>query len=278
MKLGYIGLGTLGAPIARRLARCGFDLIACDISPKALEAFDEPGCERSPDPIATATACDALGICVRTDAQLEALTGDGTLFAALGPGGVVMLNSTVSPDLARKLAAMAESASVHFVDVGNSGGEPLALAGKLSLFVGASEEALEKARPLLEALGTVSHLGPPGRGQEGKLLNNLISIANYGMSAAILDLGEKLNFDRDQLRDALMAGSAQSFALRVVPGLIQPAGRGGHGLEALHDLLEKDVIHAGKLLGGEDPSLAALIAASRHMLDRLKEEAAKTEA
>src|SRR6516162_10296044 len=104
----------MGAPIARRLARRGFPVVGCDISAQMLEAFDEPGTSRLSDPIATARGADMLGICVRTDEQLEELTGDGRLFEALGNGGLVILHSTVSPELARKLAAEAKAHGVGF--------------------------------------------------------------------------------------------------------------------------------------------------------------------
>ena len=140
MKAGFIGLGSMGAPIARRLARCGFKVTGCDISPPMLEAFDEPATARSADPIATALGVTMLGICVRTDEQLEDLAGDGRLFEALGHGGLVFLHSTVSPQLARKLATKAKEYGVGFVDVGVSGGGPAAIEGKLSLFVGGEDD------------------------------------------------------------------------------------------------------------------------------------------
>lgn len=276
MKAGFIGLGSLGAPIARRLARCGFELTVCDIAPSVREAFDEPGTIRHADPIETARGSEMLGICVRTDEQVESLFSDGNLFAALPKGGIVILHSTVSPDLARRLNVQAQSHGVGFLDVGVSGGGPAVLEGKLSLFVGGEPEVVERARPWLEAIGkSIAHLGPVGRGLEGKLLNNLVSIANYGMSAAILDLGDRLQFDREQLRQALMAGSAQSFALQAVPGLLRPRGPGAPGaLESLHDLLKKDVDLARAFAPQSDPAMSALLAESQAMLDRIKRQAA----
>jgi 3-hydroxyisobutyrate dehydrogenase-like beta-hydroxyacid dehydrogenase len=276
MKVGFIGLGSMGAPIARRLARQGFAVTGCDVSAEALAAFDEPGTVREADPIATASAAELLGVCVRTDDQLEDLLRGGAVFAALGEGGVFILNSTVAPDLARRLADEAGAVGVGFIDVGVSGGGPAALEGKLSLFVGGEDAVVEKARPFLDAIGRVAHLGPVGRGLEGKLLNNLISIANYGMSSAILDLGDRLEFDRAQLSEALMAGSAQSFALKAVPGMIRPhEGMPGY-LDYLHDLLKKDVDHARDLAPADDPALAALIASAEAMLRRVKRAAAES--
>lgn len=279
-KAGFIGLGSMGAPIARRLARSGFEVIGCDVSEEMLAAFDEPGTQRSSDPIATARESDMLGICVRTDAQLEALAGDGRLFEALGRGGVAILHSTVSPELAQRLAAKAKEYGVGFVDVGVSGGGPAAIEGQLSLFVGAETADLERARPWLEAIGKkLSHLGPVGRGQEGKLLNNLISIANYGMSASIVDVGVDMGFDRQALIDAFMAGSAQSFALRVGPGMVQP--REAHGapgtFQGLHDLLKKDVDHCRDLPVSETAALAGLLASCDVMLARIRRAVAEAE-
>jgi 3-hydroxyisobutyrate dehydrogenase-like beta-hydroxyacid dehydrogenase len=272
----------MGAPIARRLARSGFEVIGCDISPAVLAAFDEPGTTTSTDSLDTARQSDILGICVLSDAQLETLVAGGKLFEALGEGGVVVLHSTVSPDLARRLAVQAREYGVGFVDVGVSGGGPAAIEGQLSLFIGGEEADVEKARPWLEAIGKkLTRLGPVGRGQEGKLLNNLISIANYGMSAAIIDLALAMGFERESFTEALAAGSAQSFALRVGPGFVQPRP-GGHGatstLASLHDLLKKDVDHCRELTSAEPEQLAALIASCDAMLSRLKRAQAEAEA
>ena len=272
MKAGFIGLGSMGAPIARRLARCGFSVTGCDVSPAMLEAFDEPGTARCADPLETARDSELLGICVRTDAQLEALADGGKLYEALGPGGLVILHSTVAPELAVRQAELAASYGVGFVDVGVSGGGPAAIEGQLSLFVGANDEDFAKARPWLEAISkAMAHLGPVGRGQQAKLLNNLISIANYGMSAAIVDIGEDMGFGRQQLIDAFMAGSAQSFALRVAPGFTAP----GRDHMDLHDLLKKDVDHARALPTSEVAARDGLVAASEVLLDRLRRAAGK---
>ncbi|GAB7552045.1 hypothetical protein NRB_15470 [Novosphingobium sp. 11B] len=280
MPVGFIGLGSMGAPIARRLARAGFEVIGCDVSEEMLAAFDEAGTARESDPIATAKKAEILGICVRTDAQLEGLAGDGRLFEALGENGIVILHSTVSPALAQKLAAKAKEYGVGFVDVGVSGGGPAAIEGKLSLFVGAEDADLERARPWLEAISQkLSQLGPVGKGQEGKLLNNLISIANYGMSAAIVDVGVDMGFDRQLLIDAFMAGSAQSFALGVGPRMVQPrTGMGAPSTFAgLHDLLKKDVDHCRHLPVHETQALSGLIASCDLMLARIRRAATEAD-
>lgn len=271
-KATFIGLGSMGAPIARRLARNGYSIVGCDVWPAALQAFDEPGTSREPDPLTAARQAKLLGICVRTDEQLEQLVGGGALFAAVGNGGLVILHSTVAPELARRIATQAQRCGVDLIDVGVSGGGPAAIEGKLSLFVGGDKAAVERARPWLQTIGkSVAYLGPVGRGLEGKLLNNLISIANYGMSAAIVDVGARLGFETAELCQALMAGSAQSFALKVSPGwLAKSATNTSARLLDLHDLLKKDVSHARNLLPADDPAMSALLAACEAMLARLK--------
>ncbi len=268
--VGFIGLGLMGAPIARRLARQGFDVTGCDIYPPALKAFDEPGTLLEADPIAAAQGKQIVGICVRTDEQLRNLAGDGRIFAAQGAGGIFIITSTVSPDLARELEKLAATHGVKLIDVGVSGGQPAALEGKLSLFVGGDEAVVESARPALEAIGTVSHLGPVGRGLEGKLLNNLACIANYGLAASILDLGVALNFDREQLRQALQRGSAQSFALQVVPGMVGWRETStAAGVADLRNLLAKDVYLSADLAPAEDPAMSALQNACHVLLRRM---------
>jgi 3-hydroxyisobutyrate dehydrogenase-like beta-hydroxyacid dehydrogenase len=270
----------MGAPIARRLARCDFDVIGCDIVPQMLQAFDEPKTTRSRDPIETAQLAEQLGICVRTDEQLVNLVDGGKLFAALGEGGLVILHSTVSPNLARELAALAGKHAVGFVDVGVSGGGPAAIEGKLSLFVGGEDADVERARPWLDAIGkSMVHLGQVGKGLEAKLLNNLISIANYGMSAAIVDVATALGFDRDTFIEALMSGSAQSFALKVGPGFVRK--RSGIGSTSsfmgLHDLLKKDVDHCRELPPSDPVAMQALLASCEVMLARIKRAAEEVE-
>jgi len=273
----FMGLGSMGAPIARRLARSGFSVHGYDVSPAALQAFDEPGTTRERDPFVAARQAKLLGICVRTDEQLEDLVSGSALFAALGNGGLVILHSTVAPELARRLAAQARQSGVDLIDVGVSGGGPAAIEGKLSLFVGGEKAAVERAQPWLQAIATsIAYLGPVGRGLEGKLLNNLISIANYGMSAAIIDVGARLGFDTEQLCQALMAGSAQSFALKVSPRWVtKSAANTPARVMDLHDLLKKDVDHARNLLPADDPAMVALLASCEAMLARLRLAAAQ---
>lgn len=268
--VGFIGLGLMGMPIARRLARQGFAVTGCDIFPATLESFDESGTKREADPVEAARGKDIVGICVRTDEQLRDLTRDGAVFAAQGEGGIFIITSTVSPELAQTLEKEAAQHGVSVIDVGVSGGHHYALDGKLSLFVGGDDDVVAKAQPWLDAIGTTSHLGPVGRGLTGKLLNNLACIANYGLAASILDLGVQLDFDREQLREALQRGSAQSFALQVAPTMMGlREGQTAKDVAGLRNLLEKDVRLSAKLADAEDVAMSALQDACEVLLARM---------
>jgi 3-hydroxyisobutyrate dehydrogenase len=264
VRVGYIGLGTLGGPIARRIAEAGFALTIYDLFAEAVARWAAPGMAKAATTLEVAEASDALCLCVRTDADVLDVVAGGTLFAALGDGGLLIIQSTIDPELCRTLAAEAAPYGVAVIDCGSSGGAPAAAEGRLALYVGGEDAAVARAAPLFECLGSFHHLGPVGRGMEGKLLNNLISIANYGMSAHILDLGAHLGFDRGLLHRMLMAGSAQSFALKVVPGFVAP-----ERLENMRTLLGKDVEHCRHLADADLPAMQALIPAAQSMIDLL---------
>jgi 3-hydroxyisobutyrate dehydrogenase-like beta-hydroxyacid dehydrogenase len=268
--VGFIGLGLMGMPIARRLARQGFAVTGCDIHAPTLASFDEPDTERQGDPVEAARGKDIVGICVRNDEQLRDLVGSGEIFAAQGAGGIFVITSTVSPELAQELADEAAPHGVSVIDVGVSGGHHYALEGKLSLFVGGDANVVARAQPWLDAIGTTSHLGPTGRGLTGKLLNNLACIANYGLAASILDLGVQLDFDREQLRQALQRGSAQSFALQVVPTMMGlREGQTAEDVRSLRNLLEKDVRLSAGLAEAENVAMSALQDACEVLLARM---------
>jgi 3-hydroxyisobutyrate dehydrogenase len=269
-KIGYIGLGTLGAPIAECIARGGFPITVYDILPAAMDRIKTPGVARASSPQEAASTCDTLCACVRTDADMVELTQDGGVFTALGDGGVFIIHSTIAPELAVALAEQARPFGVAVLDCGVSRGGAEQVNGDLTIFLGGDVAAVEKARPLLDCLGTWQHLGPVGNGMKGKLLNNLVSIANYGMAAHILELGEHLGFDRERLYKMLLSGSAQGFAMRVAPAFVTP-----ERAPNMMTLLGKDVEHARHLADPDQPSLKALLAAAQSMVDLLAEKVAK---
>lgn len=263
MRVGYLGLGSLGAPIAACIARGGFPLTVFDVVPAAVAGFAAPGAVKAGAALEVAQASEVLCVCVRTDTDLDALADDA-LLAALGENGVLMIHSTVAPELCVTLDQRAAPHGVSVLDCGVSRGGAAVVNGDLSIYLGGPDKAVEMARPLLDCLGTWRHLGPVGRGMQGKLLNNLVSIANYACALHILDLGAHLGFDRTALREMLMAGSAQSFAMKVAPGFVTPERR-----DNMRTLLGKDVEHAKHLADPDLPAMRALIPAAQSLIERL---------
>ncbi|MET7685279.1 NAD(P)-dependent oxidoreductase [Streptomyces sp. NPDC005423] len=254
MRVGFIGLGSQGAPMARRIVEAGFATTLWARRAAALAPFADTAVKTADSPAELAAVSDVVCLCVVDDADVEQVTtaADGVL-AGLRAGGVVLVHSTVHPDTCRRLAERARAQGVSVLDAPVSGGASAAEKGSLLVLVGGDPEVFAKCRPLLATYGDpVAHLGPTGAGQLAKLLNNLLFTAQLGLAADTLALGTRLGLDREALGRILTRGSARSFALeRLVDA--------GGGLERLG-------AHAGGLLA-KDVRLFAEIAESAARTD-----------
>lgn len=213
LQVGLIGLGAMGAPMAghlhahRRLRVVGNRTLA-----KA-EAFAAGAAgvqvARAPEAFA---GCDVVALCVSFDADV--LENVQRLAAVLKPGAVVVDHSTVAVDTARRAAAMLAERGIAFLDAPVSGGVEGARNGRLSVMVGGDGEALERARPVLEAYAArISHMGGTGAGQATKAVNQVLVA---GINEAVcegLALGEALGLDAERLLPTLMAGAAANWFL-----------------------------------------------------------------
>jgi 3-hydroxyisobutyrate dehydrogenase len=246
MRVGFIGLGSQGAPMARRIVDSGYDLTLWARRPATLEAFGDTAAKSAQSPAELASVSDLVCICVVGDDDVrEVLHGDTGVLAGLTPGGIVAIHSTVHPDTCRELADSAAAHGVSLVDAPVSGGGPAAEAGTLLVMVGGDDEIAERCRPVFATYGDpIVHLGPLGSGQVTKILNNVLFTANLGAAISTLELGESLGLDRNRLCDVLNNGSATSKALTSIAGF-------GGSLNRLAPiagaLLQKDVRHAASL-------------------------------
>ena len=212
MKVGLIGLGAMGAPMARYLHNAGV-LAAVgnrtQAKADALAAELQVRAARSADNFAD---CDVVVLCVSLDADV--LENVSALAQVLKAGAVVVDHSTVSVQTARRAAAMLAEHGIGFLDAPVSGGVEGARNGKLSVMVGGGAAQLEKARPLLESYAArISHMGETGAGQATKAVNQVLVA---GINEAVcegLALGEKLGLDPDVLLPTLMAGAAGNWFL-----------------------------------------------------------------
>jgi len=247
LRAGFIGLGSQGAPMARRIVEGGLPLMLWARRPAALESFADTPATVASTPAELAAASDVIGLCVRDDSDINEVTaGDDGVLAGVAPGAIIAVHSTVHPNTVRTLAEAAALRGAFVIDAPVSGGQPAAAAGRLLVMAGGDAEHVERARPVLASYGSpVVHLGPLGAGQVTKLLNNTLFTAHLAVGASLLRLGRDLGVDPAGLAEVIASGSGESFALARV------ADAGG--------TLDRIGAHAGPLLA-KDVRLAVAVA------------------
>jgi 2-hydroxy-3-oxopropionate reductase len=217
MTIGFIGLGVMGAPMARNLLAADLEVVAWNRSPEPLAALVEAGARGADGPAAVAAEADLTIAILKDDAVVrEVLGGEDGAIAAAAPGSLVVDMSTVSPALARELAAEADARGVGFLDAPVSGGDVGAREGTLSIMVGGEAAAVERARPVFDVLGSrVTHVGAAGAGQIAKACNQVLVAVIFAGLAEALVLGSKLGADPARILDAVGGGMAANRIMEV---------------------------------------------------------------
>ena len=215
LSLGFVGLGALGLPMAVNLQRAGFSLRVHTRSRGAETDPQLAGASPCDNPAATAENVDVLLLCVSDDnAVHEVLFGRDGAAEQLQPGSIVIDCSTISPEGAQQAAFQLQRIGVHYLDAPVTGGTEGARAGSLTVLVGGDAAVLEKVRPLLEVIGgSIHHIGPVGRGQQAKAVNQVLVAGSYAAVAEAIALGQRLELPMPQVIDALKSGAAGSWAL-----------------------------------------------------------------
>lgn len=208
MRTAVIGLGTMGGAVARRLVESGFDTLVHDIDDAAAARLVERGATACT--LAGAGAADLIVTSLPNDAVVTATVIDSGVLKEWA-GRVLVELSTTLPATVEKVAEAGHPFDVAVVDCPVSGGPGEALAGKLVQLVGASDEALARARPVLDVLGSVEHVGGVGHGKTVKLLNNLMAMGSIVVAAEAFTLGVRLGLDRHELFDVLSRSGGRSF-------------------------------------------------------------------
>lgn len=188
-RVGFVGLGNIGRPMASRLVDAPGGLTVFDLVPEAAAALVERGATLADSVKDVAGRSDVICVMVQTDEQVCAVLGE--VMSSAGPGTTVVVHSTIHPDTAVDAARLAEQGGVHVLDAAVSGGPMGAESGRLALMVGGSEEGFERARPVLDRLGDlVVHLGPAGSGTRAKLARNLLHFVSFTAAGEALRLAE----------------------------------------------------------------------------------------
>ena len=207
-KVGFIGLGIMGKPMATNLIKAGHQLVIYNDSGAADELKGE-GAEGADSYKAVAEQCGIVITCLPNSPQVEEVyRGDEGLLAGAGEGALLIDMSTISPLVTKELAQEASERGVKTLDAPISGGEPGAIAGELSIMVGGDEADFERAKPVFEAMGTPVHVGEAGSGQIVKACNQIIvGIVLEGVSEALV-LGSKAGVDPAKIIEAVSGGLA----------------------------------------------------------------------
>lgn len=240
MRVGFIGLGSQGGPMARRIVEAGFETTLWARRPESLDPYRDTDAKFADSPAKLAAASEVVCLCVVADEDVrQVITGENGVLEGLREGGIIVVHSTIHPDTARDLAAVVRERGATLIDAPVSGGGMGAAAGTLLVMVGGDTETVERCRPVFETYGNpVVHLGDLGAGLITKLLNNLLFTANLALAENTLTLGAELGVDPERLGEVVSHGSANSFALgRVVSAGGSLDRIGGHA----GDLLKKDV-------------------------------------
>jgi 3-hydroxyisobutyrate dehydrogenase len=214
-RVGFIGLGTMGAAMAGHVARAGFPLTVWNRTAGRAADVVAAGATEADSPASAAAGADVVVICVSDTPDVEAvLFGDDGIVDGVGPGGLVIDCSTISPSASRGFASRLGEQQVAFVDAPVSGGSEGARKASLSIFVGGDAADVERARPILAAMGsTITHVGPVGAGQAVKAVNQVILAGTYlGVAEGVI-LALQAGLDPEQVVEALGGGAAQSWVL-----------------------------------------------------------------
>ena len=252
MRIGFIGLGNMGGPMALNLAKAGHDLTVFDLSADAIANLQEQAqitVAASPVEVAAAgqeVIVTMLPAAAHVKSVYLGSDGESGIVAASAAGTVMIDSSTIDPASAREVAQVAESKGIVVLDAPVSGGTVGAQNATLTFMVGGTEEGFEKAKPILQAMGkNIVYCGGHGNGQVAKVANNmLLGISMIGVAEA-MNLGVKLGLDAKTLAGIINTSSGRCWSSDVNnpwPGVIEtaPAGRDYQG-GFFTDLMLKDM-------------------------------------
>ncbi|GIK23805.1 MAG: 2-hydroxy-3-oxopropionate reductase [Betaproteobacteria bacterium] len=217
MRLGFIGLGVMGRPMALHLIQAGHELSVYARRAEAAQPLVDAGAKACASPAEVAANSEVVFTMVTTGADVEQVAlGEGGILHGAKPGTVVIDMGTIPPGTARRIAAQLAARGIETIDAPVSGGEVGARNATLAIMAGGKAEVLERVRPLLEKLGkTLVHVGPNGAGQVAKACNQMIMVSCIEAVAEAMLLAEKSGADPEKVRQALAGGSAGSRVLEV---------------------------------------------------------------
>ncbi|MDF2116025.1 NAD(P)-dependent oxidoreductase [Roseiarcaceae bacterium H3SJ34-1] len=213
--VGIVGLGKMGAPIARHLAAAGFETHGLDVNQAAMAAAQKNGIKIAANAAELARRSDLVIVLTAFEEQVEeVIFGAEGVAAGARPGTVVAVAATINPDSMRDMAERLSARGLVALDIPICRGEGPAEAGELLITGGGEAEAFEACRPAFASFANSIHLlGGPGAGQAGKMINNLILWACISANTEGFKLGNKYGITKEAMRNMLLESSAQNWAM-----------------------------------------------------------------
>jgi 3-hydroxyisobutyrate dehydrogenase len=246
-RIGFIGVGTMGLPMAANLVKKGFAVTAFDLNTEAVKAAVAAGMTAAASAAEAVAAADIVVTMLPSSPHVESVYGgDGGVINAARKGTLCIDMSTVDPAASRRVAAAAAERGLRFVDAPVSGGTPRAIDGTLAIMVGASGEDFQAALPALQAMGAnVIHVGPVGSGEVAKLCNNLIAGVTAVAVSEAFRIAEGFGVDAKTVTEVIAKSSGNTWVMEnmhPVPGLVaRAASSNDYAPGFMTDLMCKDV-------------------------------------
>lgn len=215
MKVAFIGMGTMGAPMALNILKAGHEVTVHNRTREREEPVAKAGAKRAASPKEAAAGAEVIITCVSDTPDVEqVILGDNGVIHGAQAGSIVVDMSTISPAVTRHIAKKLGEKGVKMIDAPVSGGSEGAQKGTLSIMIGGEAEDVEKVRPVLEAMGkTITHVGPIGSGQITKAINQVIIAGTYWGVAEGIAIGLKAGLDMEKVVQAVGSGAAGSWGL-----------------------------------------------------------------
>jgi 3-hydroxyisobutyrate dehydrogenase-like beta-hydroxyacid dehydrogenase len=224
IRAGFIGLGDMGAPMARNIIRAGFETTLWARRSASFDAFSALSFRKAASLANLGASSDILGVCVFGDADvIEVVLGEAGILSGMAAGGVILIHATINIETAERIAHAAAQKGVGVLDAPVSGSGKRAADGQLTIMVGGEAEDFAKALPIMRSYGaSIQHLGALGSGQKMKVLNNALGSANLRMAYLAIEIAERLGLDREAAMATLRASSGGSFNLEILIDRLLP--------------------------------------------------------
>ncbi|MAI80152.1 MAG: hypothetical protein CL917_14485 [Deltaproteobacteria bacterium] len=255
IRVGFIGLGNQGGPIATHYAPSGFQTTVYDVDPQKIHELEQSGAQGATSPREVGESASLIGVCVPEDDHVrDVVQGKNGILAGAAPGTVILIHSTILPQTAIELSSEAAQQGVALLDACVTGGAARAQSKELTYMVGGDQEDLEKARPMLECTSAhIIHAGPVGNGAKLKLCLNMITYIQWAAVSESFALAQAIDLPKEVLEEA---GKANGQLTPLMSAFLQsqslpPEVRESEGLQTamrgFMNVAEKDLAWALQL-------------------------------